>query len=193
LSLFPIILLAIAVSLDGLGAGLACGLKQVRIPFLSVVLIGAAAGGAVLISMLLGAWLGGFFYPKLAGRAGGLILAGLGLYMLGQALRGGEAKGLFGLLHDPAKADADNSGSIRGHEAVVLGVALALDGFGAGFGAALAGLSPAATGLAVALANVAFVSAGLHLGRMVSPQAQRHMMILPGLIILVLGALKIAL
>lgn len=191
MSLFPVIFLAIAVSLDGLGAGLACGLKGVGIPFLSLVLMGVAAGSAVLISMATATFLGSFITPQLAGLVGGLLLMGLGLFMLAPPRGGGGGEGFFALRHDPTRADADSSGSIRGKEAMVLGLALALDGFGAGFGGGFAGLSLGVTGLAVSLANIVFISVGLRLGRLASALAPKSLLILPGLIIFSLGLVKI--
>jgi putative sporulation protein YtaF len=193
LSYFAVLLLAIAVSVDGLGAGLACGLKGVRIPLSSIALMGAAAGGAVLTSMVAGALVSKVISPRLAVLSGGMLLILLGLFLLWQAGKGAEQGGLMGLVHDPALADTDHSGSISAREAVMLGIALALDGFGAGFGVALAGFSPAATGLAVAVVKVAFVSAGLRLGQMARSMPLKKIKALPGLIIMVLGLLKIIL
>lgn len=191
MSLLPVILLAVAVSLDGLGAGLACGLKRVRVPFFSVALMGFAAGGAVLISMLVGAFLSEFFSAPVAVLAGGVLLIILGLFMSWQAWRQRTPTGFLGLRSDPLRADADSSGTINCAEALVLGIALALDGFAAGFGAALAGFSPWITGLAVAAMNMLFISAGLRLGQAVAARAQKRLLLVPGLLLLVLGIFKI--
>lgn len=190
LSIAAAVLLAVAVSLDGLGAGLACGAGRVRIPLPSVLLMGAAAGGAVFVSMSAGALAGNLFSAALTRRLGGGLLIFFGLWLLGEA--GREDKGgLLGMLRDPARADADRSGSISMGEAAVLGLALALDGFGAGFGAAMAGYSPLVTGLLVALVKVAFVSLGQRAGRRLTAFAlTRHLQVLPGLIILALGLMK---
>lgn len=193
MTLLAVVLLAIAVSVDGLAAGVACGLKGVRIPLSSVALMGAAAGSAVLISMVAGALVGRVISPRLAVLSGGMLLILLGLFLLLQAGKGEEQGGLMGLVHNPARADADHSGSISAREAIILGVPLALDGFGAGFGAALAGFSPAATGLAVAVVKIIFVSAGLKLGQMARSLPLKEIKALPGLIIMVLGVLKIIL
>lgn len=177
--------------MDGFGAGMACGLNGVRIPFPSIALMGLAAGSAVLISMLAGTLVGSFIDPRWAVLAGGLLLIVLGIFMLWQNGKAGEQGGLMGLLNDPVRADVDHSGGISAREAIILGVALALDGFGAGFGAALAGFSPIATGLAVAVVKVIFVSIGLALGRFARSLPLKDIKILPGLIILALGVLKI--
>lgn len=193
MSLFQVIILAIAVSLDGLGAGLACGLKGVGIPFSSVALMGTAAGAAVFISMFAATVLGGLISARVAGLAGGLLLMGLGLYMFLHALRGREAGGVLALRQDPTRADADQSGAICGKEAAVLGFALAADGFGAGFGLGLAGLSPVGTGIAVTVANIIFISAGLKLGRLAASLVSKPVTVLPGLIIFCLGFVRVVL
>ena len=70
MSFFAVLLLAVAVSMDGLGAGVACGLKGVRVPFPSVALMGLAAGSAVLVSMMMGVLVGSFINPRWAVLAG---------------------------------------------------------------------------------------------------------------------------
>lgn len=192
MSVFAVILLAVAVSIDGFGAGLACGIGRVKIPVLSIVLMGLAAGGAVLCSMLIGSLVGALLAPVLAKIIGGLLLIGFGLLMVWHLGKEEDKGGLLGLLNEPSQADADHSGSISAREAVILGLALALDGFGAGFGAALAGFSPLATGLAVAVTKILFVSSGCKLGYMASgTQIAQQIKVLPGLIIIGLGVLKI--
>ena len=63
---------------------------------------------------------------------------------------------VINVLKKPTAADLDNSGSITGIEAFILGIALSLDAFGAGFGAALLGYSPYALAIAVALMSSLF-------------------------------------
>lgn len=189
--LIAIILLAFAVSLDGLGVGLACGMGRMKLPWSSLLLMGVASGGAILVSMVLGRWVGSFMHFNLATWIGGLMLMGLGAWMLWQA-RAEQRKGLLGLVDDPFKADVDQSGTISAREAMLLGLALAMDAFGAGFGAALAGFPPLPTGISVAIAKVVLVGGGLSVGRLVAnTQWVGRIKILPGLIICILGLLKI--
>lgn len=60
------------------------------------------------------------------------------------------------ILRTPSSADIDKSGSISGFEAMWLGIALSLDAFGAGLGAALLGFSPVWTALVIALFSGTF-------------------------------------
>lgn len=58
----------------------------------------------------------------------------------------------------------DNSGSISAQEAMWLGIALSLDAFGAGLGAALLGFPTLWTALIIALFSGAFLSLGMKVG-----------------------------
>lgn len=191
MNILSVMLLAVAVSIDGLGVGLACGLGRVKIPAISLLFMGVASGSAVLISMLAGRLVGRFLNPSLTTWLGGTLLIVFGLWMLWQ-LKGSKKQGLMSLLDDPARADTDGSGGISVREAVVLGIALALDAFGAGFGAALAGFSPLATGISVAVAKVLLVGGGVKLGHLAAGYSWvMSLKVLPGLIICALGILKI--
>src|SRR5699024_11211761 len=64
------------------------------------------------------------------------------------------------ILKDPTKADNDESGIISISEATVLGIALALDAFAAGFGAAMLGYSPFITAIFIALMSGLFLYSG---------------------------------
>lgn len=192
MSWLSVFLLAVAVSIDGFGAGFACGASGVKIPIYSLILMGFAAGGAMLASMLAGNLTGTIFTAAIAAWLGGLILIFFGLLMLWQSRGNNQRSGLLGLLDDPVLADADHSGILSAKEAAILGVALAMDGFGAGFGAALAGFPPLITGISVAAAKIIMVGFGVHLGHLASGHfIFKYVKALPGLIICALGILKI--
>ncbi|WP_081833596.1 manganese efflux pump [Geomicrobium sp. JCM 19055] len=64
------------------------------------------------------------------------------------------------ILKKPTAADVDNSGTISVKEAVLLGVALSLDAFGAGFGASMLGYSVVWFALIVSIMCVTFLVIG---------------------------------
>lgn len=97
------------------------------------------------------------------------------------------------ILRNPAAADADFSGVISIPEALVLALAVSLDGALAGFGAGLSGFNALATP-----ALIGFFQAGLQwLGNLVAasmPATLRHsgrFHYLPGTILIVVGLLRI--
>jgi len=191
-----IIFLALAVSLDGFGVGMACGIRRLKILFPSLLVICLMSAGAVGVSMLLGTAMGHFISPDLAPKGGGVILLLLGIHFTRQSIKdlnnnklnnneqgatgaasgdlvntGGEKRGWSGILQvarEPVQADRDCSGTLSAGEALGLGAALAADAFGAGFGAVLVGLNPVITVVAVGLTKLILVPAGFLLGHTLS-------------------------
>lgn len=102
---------------------------------------------------------------------------------------------MFGLviqiLKSPSVADMDRSGSISASEAALLGIALSLDAFGAGLGAALLGFSPLWTSIAIAIASGTFLFLGTRVGFMFSGMRWVHKLsIVPGIMLIVMGILR---
>ena len=223
-------LLALSVSLDGFGAGVAYGLRRIRIPASSVFIIAGCSALAVALGMSAGRILGGYLVPRAASAAGAAILIGIGCWSLYQCLRGsgrddersaetaetpGETGGaasannlacvrllrleirplglIVHIMRSPPAADTDRSGVISPGEAVWLGAALSLDAFGAGIGAALIGLPAGITPLVVGAAGAACLVLGLRAGGRADGRlpAAKAMSVLPGLILMILGILRL--
>jgi putative Mn2+ efflux pump MntP len=96
------------------------------------------------------------------------------------------------ILRSPSKADMDNSGSISVQEAMWLGIALSLDAFGAGLGAALLGFPTLWTALVIALFSGAFLSLGMRVGlRFAALSWMRRLSVLPALLLMIMGIMKL--
>ncbi|WP_019534594.1 sporulation membrane protein YtaF [Paenibacillus ginsengihumi] len=96
------------------------------------------------------------------------------------------------ILKTPSIADIDRSGVISPSEAMLLGLALSLDAFGAGFGAALLGFSPWLTSAVIALASGIFLGVGLRIGlQHAGWRWMRKMSALPGVLLIAMGLLKL--
>ncbi|OAB43270.1 sporulation membrane protein YtaF [Paenibacillus glacialis] len=217
-------LLAFAVSLDSFGVGITYGLRQVKIPLLSILIISVLSGVVIGISMQVGVLLAYFVSPKIASVVGAIILIVMGLWSLVQMLVQKEKdqvveplkvekieklpnppaeRQVFSLeirklglviqiLRTPSSADVDKSGSISGYEAMWLGIALSLDAFGAGLGAALLGFSPLPTSLVIALFSGSFLVMGMNAGfRFATKSWTRHMTALPALMLIIMGIMKL--
>jgi putative sporulation protein YtaF len=187
-------LLALAVSLDGFGVGASYGMRGIRIPMPSILIIAVCSGTVVWLAMTAGGWLTGLMPPEVARSAGAVLLIAVGLWALIQLRRGAGSEGaceaeedepagrdagtatvarielrrlglVICILRAPQAADTDRSGTISASEAVPLGVALSLDALGAGFGAAMVGFPALPASLLIAAASGAFLLAGLKFGR----------------------------
>lgn len=199
-----IVALALTVSLDGFAAGAAYGARKIRLPLLAVSLISITSAVTMYISMSIGSVLRDIIPERAASILGAALLIFLGAYFILQQFKTpskvSEAErdilhfriASLGLVirvwHDPLLADSDKSGGINPGEAIVLGIALALDAFGAGLGAAMTGLPSLLTALSIGLSKFILVNLGLcaggSLARLVTPKI---MSLLPGLLLIVLG------
>ena len=178
-----ILLFAGAVSMDGLAAGMACGIRSIRIPWLSQVIIAAASGLTLMLAMVVGSQVGGWLKAETAVRLGAVLLAGMSAFFFLQGCRDYLSSRnrnsrepllsvnirplgvVIQILQAPESADRDASGEISWREAAWLGLALSLDSFGAGIGVALAGFPIVWTALWVFLLHFAAMNRGLVLGR----------------------------
>ncbi len=179
-----LLLLAAALSLDALMVGLLYGLRGIRVPWVAAAIVSLATGLLLAAAMGAGTLLAARLSPLVAQRTGAAILALTGLWITVQTLRSrpgspasprrtdplhrvwrlrlGSVGIVVEILREPAAADLDRSGHINPAEALLLGVALALDSVAAGLGAAMTGFSPLSLPLAAAAASFALLTAGSH-------------------------------
>jgi len=96
------------------------------------------------------------------------------------------------ILREPSRADFDRSGIISGREAIFLGVALAMDAFGSGFGAALMGFPPLAVAAAVGSAKFVLLVAGLVAGRQYARRISgEKATVLAGAVLVLIGITRV--
>ena len=207
---FSIILLALAVSLDSFSVGFTYGLRKMRIPFKSIVIIACCSAMTLTIAMSIGHLLQRFLSPVFAEKMGGIILIILGVWVIYQFFRSEKEKDILPhekviinleikslglvihILKKPMSADFDKSGTITGVEAIMLGLALSLDAFGAGIGAVMLGFSPGYLALAVALLSSLLVFFGIKLGSYLSQITWlQRFSFLPGILLIIIGVWKI--
>lgn len=90
--LISLVVLACAVSLDGFGVGITYGLRKIRIPLLSILIIAGCSGLVIGLSMVFGQWLSGYLSPVVGQIIGAVILIGIGLFALVQFVRRGSGE-----------------------------------------------------------------------------------------------------
>lgn len=96
------------------------------------------------------------------------------------------------ILKTPSIADMDRSGNISPYEALLLGLALSLDAFGAGIGAALIGFTPWLTSAVIALSSGTFLATGLRIGFIYSELSWiRRLSLFPGFVLIIMGIMKL--
>ncbi|SDF48715.1 putative sporulation protein YtaF [Paenibacillus sp. cl6col] len=96
------------------------------------------------------------------------------------------------ILKTPSAADMDRSGTISAIEAAWLGVALSLDAFGAGIGAALLGYPALMTAIVIALFSGIFLRLGIHVGiAFAGARWIGKLSFVPGLMLIIMGIIKL--
>lgn len=205
-----LLLLAFAVSLDSFSVGFTYGLRKVKIPLKSIITIAICSAGVLIVAMTIGEVLGEVLPEAIAGKLGGFILILLGAWILYQFFRPEQTESpkddektlinleiqslgiVINILKKPMSADFDRSGTITGIEAIMLGMALSLDAFGAGIGAAMLGFSPFALAIAAAIMSSTFVFAGMKAGIFLSGYSWvQKISFLPGLLLIIVGIFKL--
>lgn len=213
---------AMALSFDGFGVGVAYGVRKIKIPLFSLMVISATSALAISLSMVAGHYLSTLISVKAAERVGAIILICVGIWVIAQPWIQSRSKSnepgespaetmpakepsseqvvrlhikplglVIQILKEPSAADLDASGTINAMEAFFLGLALAMDALGAGFGAAMAGFKPLMTPLIVGAVKFIFVSSGDYLGRRYAPGwLGSKAAILPGWVLILLGIMN---
>jgi len=105
-----LLFLSFAVSLDGFGVGMTYGVRKIKIPVPSVLIISACSGLIILLSMMAGVVLSKWIPPSGASAVGAVILIGIGLVALIQFVRGGEREERNPGADSPAVAPARERG-----------------------------------------------------------------------------------
>lgn len=165
-----LLFIVFAVSLDGFTVGITYGLRKISITFFTCVIIMTCSGLVVFGAMTAGNILSQLISPTQASYIGGIIFICLGLFLSFSVFRSRsrrkklKERSYASFIDNPTIVDADESGTLSIHEAFVLGIALALDAFGAGIAAAMLGFPVMVTTLLIALASGLFVYTGFKLG-----------------------------
>ncbi|NLI14471.1 MAG: sporulation membrane protein YtaF, partial [Peptococcaceae bacterium] len=74
MELLSYVLFALALNLDSFGAGIAYGVRQIKVPLLSLSIISLISVTAIVFSMLGGQLFMSFMPAGLAHRLGGILL-----------------------------------------------------------------------------------------------------------------------
>lgn len=217
LHFLSLLALAFAVSLDGFGVGISYGLRKIKIPYSSIFIITSFSALVIVFAMRLGQWLATFVNLELANQIGAWLLIGVGCWAIFNLYQNKETQHINGdvrveeeqpkqvlkleikmlglvihILKKPTMADMDKSGEISSTEAALLGIALSIDAFGAGIGAALMGFSPWLTGLLVSILCTGFILLGLRLGfRYSDIDWVKRLSFIPGMILILFGISRI--
>lgn len=211
MALFSLVLLGLAVSIDGFVAGIAYGLRRIKMPLLSVVIVGFVTTTCVAAAMFFADVIGGLINPQIAVTFGSVLLIIIGLFSLFQEyltkdIASYQADGeitarkmsfsvgklVISIVAKPETADVDKSNNISPLESIFLGLALGIDNMLAAFAAELMGWLPPYAPLIMGVIQMVVISAGLYTSkRFVSDHLKKRFPYLPGTILILIGLLRL--
>jgi Predicted membrane protein len=184
--------------------GLAYGARKINVPFKSNLAIALFSGIATLLSSLLGNILTNQIPSYIGKTIGGSIVGVMGLFTILNYLHNRHksqkthANGiqyideLKAVMDDPGIADRDYSGDISLKESILLGVALASNCLGTGFGAGMSGINTFVMSGAVVVFSLATISAGAIIGRRYASRfLGEKATVISGILLLLIGIYQI--
>jgi putative sporulation protein YtaF len=211
-----VVLFAIAISVDGFLVGIAQGMRGIKVPLSTLIVINTVSAVIVFLSLSSGRYVACWLSPGAAKLIGSGILIAMGALMLKPLSQSGRqsagdsaavdmpksetvASRITGtlmmipkFLAEPATADLDSSGTLTLDEGFLLGLALAIDALSVGFGAGMSGMSSALTPVVAGVTQGIFVSFGLVLGSRMRKTVPVHILEkAPGGILILLGAMRL--
>lgn len=209
--LFYAVALALAVSIDSFAAGIAYGLKGIRIPLAPLSLTGLTTAVCTAIAMSCAYIAGIFIDPRPAILIGALILILMGAFSLvqerltnyfscrtvspsaeGATLQFSAGRLVITIMSRPEAADMDQSQEINRPEAFFLGLALGLDNMVACFASALIQPLPLYMPILMGLIQMGALALGLLASRhIISEKWRTRLPYLPGLLLITLGLLRL--
>lgn len=213
---FSIILLAISLSLDAFGVGLSYGIRKIKIPIFSKVIICFFSIFYAGIALIGGKSLATFLPQNISKIIGITILFVMGTIIIIQglvkkddnkySLRSyiNKEKTLvqiviksFGItikvIKNPVECDINRSGKIEFAESILLGLALSVDAIGVTLGISLAGSYSIIIPFTVGIFQFAFLYMGTYLGKKfasIKKLNKKVIAILPGLLLLILAVIN---
>ena len=205
-------LIAIAISMDSLSVGIAYGMKNIKVPLYSLVILDFISILLLSIGFFLGNLLTKFIPTRLIEFIGFCILFIIGIWFLIQAWLNKkyprknhlnpqsiavisiDSLGIvINILRDPSKVDLNISGVIDTKEAILLGIALAIDSLAIGVAVSLSNMTTIILALfLVGIMNLIFLLSGIYLGKnLVSNSIKERTCFIPGSILLILAIIRL--
>jgi putative sporulation protein YtaF len=209
-SLSAVLILAAAISIDSFSVGVTYGLRKIKLGLISSIIISGISMLAIFVTGSIGSSLADILNTVLAEKIGSIILICMGIYLSVSAYLSPAATKanteenqvksfsfklkslniIIKILKKPSQADFDRSGTINILEAIILGLALALDATAAGFGTGLAGFSNRLLPVIIGIVNFIMVKSGYLIGSRMGNILPEKFEIFPGFLIIILGIIR---
>lgn len=201
------LLLVIAISIDAFAVSITYGIRKIKIPLISAIIISLTGTGFLLISLFLAKVFSSFLQEGTCTALSVILLMIIGLTDLFQSTiktylrkHKGQANVSFSAFNisfgieiflDETKADRDNSKTLSAKEAVMLAVALSIDSLATGFSAGLSVTNIPLQIIFCFIAGIVFCLTGGLIGEKIQAKSRIDLSWLSGVILIILAISKI--
>ncbi|WP_026477526.1 sporulation membrane protein YtaF [Alkaliphilus transvaalensis] len=206
------ILIAIAISIDSFSVGVAYGIRDIKVPLRSVLILDFISVALLSIGFFAGNLLSRFVLPGTSEILGAITILIIGLWYFTQgwlnykfptnqsdevtSIATFSIKSLgvaINILRSPFDADLDISGEIDTKEAILLGFALAIDSLAVGVAVSISSFTIIFVTLGiVAVMNLLLLFTGMHLGKQfLATHLGKRTPLIPGIILITLGFIRL--
>lgn len=180
-TLFELLVLVTAVSVDAFAVSFACGMSRTRIPALSIFILSGISSLILAASLLAGSLLCRLIPQSITGKISFGILFLLGVLQLFEA---------------PGKPEADKANKNHDHvlspkEALWLAAALSLDSIAAGIGTGMQKIPTAVTVAAAFFTGIAAILSGSLFGKFAADRMGLQLGWISGALLILLAFLHI--
>lgn len=203
---------ALALNTDCLLTGVAYGMRRIRLPLRSLLVVSAVSGAVLAAAMYAGGRLGALIPANFINFLASMVLAFIGfcriIAVIRNTVRSKAAENALitafrvpflciavQILRAPEKADFNADGTVDSRDALMLGVALSLDLAAGGLAAALAGFPLGLTCSVTVLMCFALLLAALRIGGAVGERLSavwgKRVEYLPGIMLIALAVWRI--
>lgn len=175
---FSILLLAISLSIDAFGLGIAYGLRKIKFPIISMIIICLFSFFYSTLALFAGQYISCIISTNVSKYIGISILFSMGLW----------------IIRNPLDVDINDSGCLHIKESILLSLALSIDSIGVGVASALSGLISLLVPLFTGIFQFLFLLIGTTLGKKLlhpSFKNKKILSILPGLILILFAILRL--
>lgn len=197
--------IVVAICIDSLAIGIAYGMKKIKIPAKSLLMINVVCTGVLSVAMFLGNIVKKVLPGNIPSIISFLILLFIGMYFFVEGvvnyfeknekkkfeIKFSNVKIIIDVVVDCTKADMNNSGDIDLKEGFYLGMALSLDALGIGFGTAMGSINYIQVLILSFIFNMMIILLGLYLGKKLVSKFKIQLSWISGLILIFLALCKL--
>ncbi|MEZ0537944.1 manganese efflux pump [Caldicellulosiruptoraceae bacterium PP1] len=204
MNIILLILLLFSLNIDALFFGINFGLRKIKIIYKSKIIIFLVSFILSLSSYLFGNILSKIFSITLSNIIGSILLVFLGSFIILKTLIDNKNNKTvlnitikyieitIKIIKEPSTSDINNSGIIEPFEALLMSIALSLDALSVSFSLSLSKKISIIIPILIPVFQYAFITIGNKIGSKIKiKNKNRVLSIIPGLIIILLGLLKL--